>query len=156
MVLVDGHNLIGRGLRIPLSREGDGRRRVVERLAAWASSRREPVIVVFDGSRPSSTGARRVGALRIVYASSNRTADEEILRLLEKEPTRSALVVTSDRGLADRARRRGARVEPSEAFWARVRPSRADDVPPEKPEPSEGEVEEWLRVFLQPRRRRRS
>ena len=147
MILVDGHNLIGRGLRMPLSREEEGRRRVIERLAAWASSRREPVTVVFDGDRAGGAHSGRVGALGVVYAPCARTADDEILRLLRKSNPRSVLVVTSDRGLAVRVRGLGGRVEAAEAFWARIRPPRPGGAEPEKPEPAEEEVEEWLRIF---------
>ncbi|GAB4246672.1 MULTISPECIES: NYN domain-containing protein [Deferrisoma] len=147
MVLVDGHNLIGRGLRLPLDREAEGRRRVVERLGAWASGRREPVVVVFDGDRAGGAKARRVGALSVVYSPAGRTADEEILRRLGRGNPRAATVVTSDRRLADRARALGARVEPAEGFWARVWPAPGKGEEAEKPDPGEAEVEEWLRVF---------
>jgi len=147
VIVVDGHNLIGRGLRIPLSREEEGRGRVIERLSAWASSRRERVTVVFDGDRAGDAQAGRVGALRVIYAPSARTADDEILRLLRRSNPRSALVVTSDRRLAVRVRGLGGRVETAEAFWERVRPRRPGAPDPEKPEPAAEEVEEWLRVF---------
>jgi len=155
VILVDGHNLIGRGLRLPLSREEEGRRRVVERLSAWASSRREPVTVVFDGDRAGGTQTGRLGALGVVYSPSTRTADDEILRLLRKTNPRSVLVVTSDRRLAVRVRGLGGRVETAEAFWARIRPSSPGVVEPEKPEPAEEEVEEWLRLFRQGKAPRR-
>ncbi len=147
MVLVDGHNLIGRMPGPGFRDEAASRAALLERLAAWASGRGEPVTVVFDGDRPGGPGTDRFGPLRVVYAPAGRSADDEILRRVERRGGRGVTVITSDRGLADRARARGARVEPCEAFLRRVAPARPDPPGEDKPEPVPDEVEYWLRVF---------
>ncbi len=147
MVLVDGHNLIGRTPGLGFRDEAASRAALLERLAAWASGRREPVTVVFDGARPGGPGTGRFGVLRVVYAPAGRSADEEILRRIERQGGRGVTVVTSDRALAGRARARGARVEPCEAFLRRVAPSPPEPQQEDKPDPDPGEVEYWLRVF---------
>ena len=147
MVLVDGHNLIGRTPGLGFRDEAASRAALLERLAAWASGRREPVTVVFDGAWPGGAGPDRFGVLRVVYAPAGRSADEEILRRVERQGGRGVTVVTSDRALAGRVRARGARVESCEAFLRRVAPAPSEPPREDKPEPVPGEVEYWLRVF---------
>jgi rRNA-processing protein FCF1 len=90
------------------------------------------------GSRPDGWWRDREGALRRLEAAAARyarasgedvvvvregpvTADEEIVRLVEADPEPGRLrVVTSDRELAERARRLGASVEGAASFRRRV------------------------------------
>lgn len=144
MLIVDGHNLLGRSPGLSLEREAEGREAVLRRLAAWGRGR---VTVVFDGNRPGSAKSERFGGVRVVYAPAGRTADEEVLGLLDRANPRACTVVTSDRRLAAAAAARGARVETAEEFRARLdRPRRARAEPPQ-PSPDAAEVEEWLRAF---------
>jgi hypothetical protein len=67
----------------------------------------EAVLEAFDrGGRPR---------IRRVFAPS---ADEWIVEALEEGPVANAVVVTADRSLRDRARRRGAEVMTTDAFVA--------------------------------------
>ncbi len=146
MVLIDGHNLMGRTPGLSLADEERSRAVLVERLAAWASGRREPVLAVFDGNRAGGAHAERVGALGVVYAPAGRSADDEILRRLERGNPRTVTVVTSDRGLARAARSRGARVLTCEQLLERMA-SRARGRPGPEPAAAPDEVEYWLRKF---------
>jgi predicted RNA-binding protein with PIN domain len=114
--LVDGMNVIG-------SRpDGWWRDRdaamamLVERLEAWAHSTGEPVTVVFEREPrpPISSIAVEVAHAPRVEANA---ADHEIVRRLERDSAPAdAVVVTSDRALAERAGAAGAAVEPAARF----------------------------------------
>jgi len=69
------------------------------------------VIVVFDGPPPTGAPAREsLGKVTVVYSGS-RAADDVIIGLLPGgAEAKQFSVVTDDRGLADRARERGAKV----------------------------------------------
>ncbi len=98
--------------------------RLVAQLDRWVSQIGEPVTVVLE-QRP--VPPIRADAVEIAWGSQRGpdSADEEIVGRLRRtdDPTRFR-VVTSDRGLADRARRLGATVEPARAFRRRL--ERAD------------------------------
>lgn len=148
MLIVDGHNLMGRTPGLSLAQEEQGRELLLRRVAGALGSGRQPVVVVFDGNRPGSAKESRFGGVRVVYSPGGRAADDEILRRLEGCPPGSATVVTSDRRLAGRARDRGARVEACEAFLARLdRGARVRSTPAPEPSVSPDEVEAWLEAF---------
>ncbi len=147
MLLVDGHNLIGRAPGLSLGNEEGAREAVLRRLSAFRGQRRAAVVAVFDGPGPGAAKEAAFGAVRVVYAGADGSADDEILNRLDRGNPRGATVVTSDRRLAAAARARGARVESCEAFLARLAPPPGPPAPPEKPDPGAGEVEEWLRAF---------
>jgi Uncharacterized BCR, YaiI/YqxD family COG1671 len=79
------------------------------RLVAALGAVGEPVTVVFDG-RPHDTDPPT--GVSVAFAA---VADDEIAGRVAPGDR----VVTSDRGLADRVRARGAEVEPSKAFRER-------------------------------------
>jgi predicted RNA-binding protein with PIN domain len=155
MLLVDGHNLIGRTPGLSLDREEESREQVLQRIAAAKGSGGERVVVVFDGDRPGSAKEQGFGGVRVVYAPAGHSADDEILRRVAKQPSRGITVITSDRQLADRVRQRGARCEGCEAFWERLsKPRGRRAAVPEKPTAAPGDVEEWLELFRGARKRK--
>lgn len=105
-ILIDGNNLLHR-LPKPQRSRADVRAQVLE------ITRRETlsVIVVFDGPPPTGAPAREsLGKVTVVYSGS-RAADDVIIGLLPGgAEAKQFSVVTDDRGLADRARERGAKV----------------------------------------------
>ncbi len=105
-ILIDGNNLLHRLPKSQRSR-ADVRTQVLE------ITRRETlsVIVVFDGPSPTGAPAREsLGKVTVVYSGS-RAADDVIIGLLPGgAEAKQFSVVTDDRGLADRARERGAKV----------------------------------------------
>ena len=120
--LVDGMNLIGsRPDRWWNDRDG-AMHRLVGELDRFAAATGEEVTVVFD-SRPRDLAPGRHGAVEVAFASrrGRDAADHEIVELVAADPEPGRmLVVTSDRGLAERARDLGAVVEPSSRFRRRV------------------------------------
>jgi hypothetical protein len=117
--LVDGYNVLNVGLLAGRVREGWWTSPFRDELIGRAQAFEEPdaeVWVVFDGAHaPDDVGAGRV---RSVFAPS---ADEWLLaRIRERDPAEVALV-TADRRLAERARKRGVEVIAPAAFLARCR-----------------------------------
>jgi rRNA-processing protein FCF1 len=94
--------------------------RLVERLDRWAAAAGERVTVVLEQPPGSLATAERV---EVVWAPEpgRDSADRELLRRLGGWLAEGAVtVVTSDRELAEEARRRGAEVEPAAAFRSRL------------------------------------
>lgn len=98
--LIDGSNVLG---AMGQDRHSDDAKRGLLRLlAGFARAKRTRVTCVFDGPEPGSLG-RSLGAVTAVFSGA-RTADELIA---ERAATgRGWIVVTSDRGLASRVKRR--------------------------------------------------
>jgi predicted RNA-binding protein with PIN domain len=147
--LVDGNNLLG--ARGGASPAGDAaRRELVRALCALWRYRGKPVTVVFDGPAPvEGGGGAQLGGVRVLHAGGGRTAmsaDERILRMVEGENRPADVtVVTSDRGLASGARRRGATVLPCPEFRSMVQEALAQDAGSEKP--THVDVREWADYF---------
>ena len=155
MLLIDGHNLIGRSPSLSLEDEERSREALLRRVAAAQAGRREPVAVVFDGDRPGAAKETRFGGLTVVYAPAGRPADDEILRRLAASNPRAATVVTSDRDLGRRARQLGARVVSCEEFLERMAKPRGPRPPRDgKPDGGADEVDQWLELFRSAARNR--
>lgn len=119
--LVDGNNVMGQ--RVGWHRDKAGaRRRLLEDLARLARVERLRVEVVFDGAPDEHfpDGSSFMG-VRLFYAARGSTADDRIKRMVdEARDRRTLVVVTSDRQLADYARRSGVRVTRSGEFRRRL------------------------------------
>jgi len=117
--LVDGFNVVQRGLLGGREREewwtAPRRAELLERAAAFENGDAE-IWVVFDGPQAGEE-AGAAGGPRQVFAPS---ADDWLVAKIRAaaDPARIA-VVTADRRLAVRARRRGARVVPPSEFLRR-------------------------------------
>jgi predicted RNA-binding protein with PIN domain len=140
-ILIDGNNLL-HSLPHEQARRSDVRRLVLD------ACRRERmrVTVVFDGPPPPGAPSRELlGSVTVVYSES-ATADEVILRhVATGASAREWVVVTDDRGLAQRVRQRGAGVR-SVTEWQH--PRRARPRGPEwQPKLSSHEVAEWEEFF---------
>jgi predicted RNA-binding protein with PIN domain len=116
LVVVDGYNL-ARTAWADLAPEEE-RRRTVALLEEHRARTGVPITVVFDGD--SSTVAPAASrSVRVRYSPTDRTADEAIAELLATLPaTQPVVVVSSDREVADDARRQGAAVLGAAAFLA--------------------------------------
>nr|WP_084219231.1 NYN domain-containing protein [Spirillospora albida] len=119
-LIVDGYNVTKTGYgELPLS---DQRRRLLSGLGGLAAQTRAEVTCVFDGAElegPVATGAPR--GVRVLFSDPGRTADELIGELVRAEPDgRAVVVVSSDREVADAARRAGARPVPSPLLLRRL------------------------------------
>jgi len=150
-LLIDGHNLIGRG-RLPDLRldDPDDEAKLVARLRTYCARTGKRVTVVFDHGLPGGLSRELSGGgVKVVFASTGRTADGILReRVRRARDPRGLTVVTSDREVVAAAQARGARVMRSEEFAAQLSTPRGVEVEEKKKENlSAEEVEEWLRVF---------
>ena len=107
---------------------------------------RMAVVVVFDGPPPSgSPGEESLGSVTVVYAGKANADDVIIRRLPIGRRAHQWVVVTDDRGLADRARQRGAEVR-SLAQW-RAKPRTAPRRAGFEPKLSSHDIADWEAFF---------
>jgi hypothetical protein len=140
-ILLDGNNLLHRLPKANRTR-ADLRRLVLEA----TRNERASVIVVFDGPPPAAAAPEEfLGKVTVVYAAPKSADDVIISRLPIGPAARNWVVVTDDRGLARRARDRGAELRRLDEWHSRrsVRPQR----PPLESKLSSREVEDWERYF---------
>ena len=119
-LVVDGYNVTKTGYgELPLS---DQRSRLVSGLGGLAAQTRAEVTCVFDGAEldaPVAIAAPR--GVRVRFSAPGQTADDMIVELVRAEPPgRPVVVVSSDREVADGARRADARPCPSALLLRRL------------------------------------
>ncbi|HXH37810.1 MAG TPA: NYN domain-containing protein [Thermoanaerobaculia bacterium] len=137
--VIDGNNLLGRA---GASREtSDSKRQLVRALANFARVRRTKVACYFDGSEPEHFG-RHLGSVSVIF-SEGRSADELIAKRVSSGS--GWKVVTADRALAARIRRREVQVVDPAGFLAEL------ESLPQGEEKVAGE--EWLTWFSDPKNR---
>jgi predicted RNA-binding protein with PIN domain len=118
--LVDGMNVIGTRPDKWWKDRDAAMLKLVDQLERWAAAEGEDVTVVFE--RQPSPPIRST-VIEVAHAPKPKAnaGDDEIVRLLkaDDEP-RAVRVVTSDRGLSERAHAAEATVEGSESFRSRI------------------------------------
>ena len=144
-LLLDGNNLVH---RLP----GSTRSRTEVRRLVLEATRHErlAVVVVFDGPPPPGSPLEEaLGSVTVLW-SGPVSADDTIVGKIPNGPAAGQwTVITDDRGLADRARRRGARVRRLSEWQARrTAPPRR---PRTEPKLSSREVDEWEAFFSRER-----
>lgn len=120
-LLIDGYNVTKSAWpSAPLESQ---RNRLIRGLATVAARSGAEVTCVFDGSDVSLPPSVVTGqGVRVLFSSPGQTADELIDLLMRAEPDgRAVIVVSSDREVADGARRRGAYSVESSALVASLR-----------------------------------
>jgi predicted RNA-binding protein with PIN domain len=142
--LVDGYNVVRRDpdLRAHEAESLEaGRRALLHLLARAGRAPQDEFTVVFDGARPSGSGApAATGRIRVVFSRPPATADDELMRLA-RQLGNGAVVVSSDRKVQDAARRAGSAVLSAEQFLEALEaPSAAPGSdPPDRKEDSDDE-----------------
>lgn len=169
-LIIDGHNLIGRMHGLSL-RELDDEERLLNSLQVYARLRRKRIEVYFDGAAPGQNGPRPSGTILAIFVPKGNTADAAIRARLVGlgKAARNLTVVSSDRMVQREARSRGASIISSDDFArellaasdedsakhpaAKKRAASTPTPPPPDPGPvvSPGEVEEWMKIFQQPK-----
>jgi hypothetical protein len=150
--LLDGNNLIGSVRRTARPTDED-RDALVAEIAGRLRRTRARATLFFDG--PAGERSRALGSLSIRIPARG-SADDAILREVAAAASpRDCVVVTADRGLAQRSRDAGARVASPQEFFARFGASSPRDEPArEVPPTTKAEsVEEWMRYFEDPKNR---
>lgn len=106
-IIIDGYNLIRSS--VSLSRQEaisleEGRKALIARLTAYRRIKPLAMTVVFDAGEGFDLAEKRerTGGMNIVYSPAGRTADQVIISMARRMGNK-ALVVTSDRALAEAA-----------------------------------------------------
>lgn len=123
-LIIDGYNLIRQSNRLSALDAQDiqfGRDALIDRLAAYKRVKAHRITVVFDGTNaPPATERRgRERGIEIRFSRPGELADELINRMVLKAGSR-AMVVSSDREVADFALQHGAAAIGSPEFEQRL------------------------------------
>ena len=143
-IIIDGYNLIRQSDTLRQAERTsleEGRKALIRRLVSYRRSRGHRISVVFDGwqNGPLSEERDREQGMDILYSCRGERADELIKRMISAAGE-EIVVVTSDRGIADFAERRGYTAIPSPTFERRMEEAGASGDFCERD--SEGEDEE--------------
>lgn len=151
LLILDGYNLMLRDADPANASLADAREAFVRRVDSLRTPE-EDVVVVFDGRAGRSSGGPAEG-VRVVFARAPRTADDVIVKRVERAPRGSVEVLTRDRELRHRVKSAGGRVGDVDAFLARDRNRKRTSAPKGrarggKPAPPRGaELDDWERLF---------
>jgi predicted RNA-binding protein with PIN domain len=123
-IIIDGYNLIRQSDALRQAERTsleEGRKALIRRLASYRRSRGHRISVVFDGwqNGPYSEERDREQGVDILYSCRGERADELIKRMISATGE-EIVVITSDRGIADFAERRGYTAIPSPTFERRM------------------------------------
>lgn len=119
--LIDGYNVIRRDGDLRAHEAGGleaGRRALLALVAGAARTSGDGFTVVFDGA-PVPGAAPGGGQVEVLFSRPPDKADDVLVRLARQEGA-GAVVVSSDRMIADAARRAGCAVVGADAFLAAV------------------------------------
>jgi predicted RNA-binding protein with PIN domain len=111
-ILIDGYNLIRQSEDLSAMERAsleEGREALLKRLALYKRMKGHPITVVFDGTHAHNPlqGRSRCQGINIIFSRPGELADTVIKRLVAREGQR-AVVVTSDKEIADFATAHGA------------------------------------------------
>lgn len=119
-IIIDGYNLIRNSAALrDLDRQDIqlGRDALVNMLAAYKKIKPHKITVVFDGINAPPFSSRRDASkgIQIIFSRSGQTADSVIKQMARKEKEK-AVVVSSDRQVADAAFASGSATMPVPEF----------------------------------------
>jgi len=111
-IIVDGYNVIRQSkalARLDRNDLAEGRQALIDMLAAYKRLKRHAITVVFDGADEFSLfdSRDRDKGIRILFSRQGETADAVIKRMAAHDKQK-ALVVSSDREVADYTASQGA------------------------------------------------
>ena len=120
-IVVDGNNVMG-STPDGWWRDRPGAvRRLLDRLQCFQRASGGAVVLVLDVAQPDLPEGDHDGVtVRYARRKGRDAADDRIVELLDEGQGAPVEVVTSDRGLADRAGARGATVTGARAFLRRI------------------------------------
>ena len=122
LLLVDGNNVMGAAVAGWWRDPPKAVRALLDRLRCYATATNEPIELVLD-VRQADLPEGEHGGVTVRYATrrGRDAADDRIVDLLDARQGGVVEVVTSDRMLAERARRRGALVTGAGRFLTRLK-----------------------------------
>ena len=141
-IIIDGYNLIRQSNRLSVLDRQDimlGREALVDMLAAYRKIKPHRITVVFDGrdSPVFSPRRNRQKGISMRFSRRGESADDVIKRMAHKEREK-ALVVSSDREVADFSAARGAATIGAQEFETTIEMAAHSDSPAGEGEDSRG------------------
>jgi hypothetical protein len=132
-IIIDGYNLIRQSTKLSTLDQQDimlGREALVNMLAAYRKIKPHRITVVFDGSNSPvfSPQRSRQKGISIRFSRSRESADDVIKRMAHKEREK-ALVVSSDRDVADFSAASGAATISASEFETKIEMAAHSDSP---------------------------
>lgn len=146
MLLVDGYNVLLTGGAVTNLREA--RETLVREIEAYCARTGRRARLYFDSREGPLRG--QTTHVEVIYVPAGTTADAAIIETVTATQDRTAYcVVTSDREIADAARRHKMAVIPSDRFRRALleTPPGLDLSTQKRDGISEGEAKAWLREF---------
>ena len=124
-IVIDGYNLIRQSPTLSVIEHRsleEGRKALLECLASYKRVKHHAITVVFDGADADTHMQRRTRwkGIAVLFSRPAELADSVIRRIVTREQER-AVVVTSDRGIADFAAEQGAATIGSIEFENRMK-----------------------------------
>ena len=124
-ILIDGYNLIRQSPTLSdIDRRSleQGREALLECLSSYKRVKHYPITVVFDGADADTHMERRTRwkGIAVVFSRPGELADSVIKDIVNRERER-AVVVTSDRDIADFAAKHGAETVDSIEFEGKMK-----------------------------------
>jgi predicted RNA-binding protein with PIN domain len=120
-LVVDGNNVVGAAAAGWWRDPPMAVRRLLDRLRCYVTMTGGPVELVLDVPQADLPEGDHQGVVvRYATRRGRDAADDRILELLDAGRATDVEVITSDRALAEEARRRGARVTGAGTFLARL------------------------------------
>lgn len=147
--IIDGYNFIGRSSLFELGKEGV-EKELLERVVEYQKKKGGKFIIIFDGRYCSRTQKLSNQAVTLRFSPPGVEADDEIIRLIEKEPNKKSLtVVTWDQRLVKFARHQKVKVLSGKEFEKKLKEAFSSPEKSPKPYPpvSQNEVKYWLKFF---------
>jgi predicted RNA-binding protein with PIN domain len=152
--LIDGHNLIPKlGLRLD---SVDDEMELIAILQEFTRLERRRIEVFFDGAPTDQAGTRKYGTVTAHFVRQGDTADNAIRKRLKKlgKSARNWTVVSSDRQVQAETRAMHAEVVSSDSFAGLLKHARdSAPKPPQERKLSPQEVDDWLKLFEDRRRK---
>jgi predicted RNA-binding protein with PIN domain len=141
-IIIDGYNLIRQSTTLSALDQQDimlGREALVDKLAAYRQIKPHRITVVFDGRDGPlfSLQPNRKKGISMRFSRRGESADDVIKRMAYSEREK-ALVVSSDREIADSAASCGAATISARQFEARIAMAANPDNPVSEVEDSSG------------------
>ena len=151
MILIDGHNLIPKIKGLSLSMLDD-EMELIQILSEYARLSRKKLEVYFDNAPINKSGTRNFGMVTAHFVREGSTADDALIQRVYKmgRRARNVKVVTSDQRVQRQVLACQAEILLSEVFAKEIEKVLTASPGGGKPDPermSEGEVENWLKIF---------
>ncbi len=148
MLIVDGHNLIGKypGLNFD---DSNVKQKLLDILKKYKKAMNVKIIVVFDGVDKAGFGRYQEGDIEVRF-SDNMQADDLIIDLCKEfSHARDTIIVSSDNQVIDAAKKSGLIPKKAEDFVKDINNelARFDSIKQTDDYLSPVQTDEWMRYF---------